>query len=78
MHERCLKYFGKTISKNPTKYRGSGTYWKLFLAKYPGKVTTEIVAVFEDGEKDKCREFAIAFSIQNDIVKSNDWAKSEK
>ena len=24
-----LKYFGKTVRKDPIKYKGSGTYWNL-------------------------------------------------
>jgi hypothetical protein len=32
-----LKYFGRTIRKDPFKYKGSGTYWVNHYKKYMAK-----------------------------------------
>jgi hypothetical protein len=66
-----LKYFGKTHN-NPEKYKGSGKYWRSHLRKYGDFVETEIIASFDD--EVKCSEFAIQFSIDNNIVESDEWA----
>lgn len=67
-----LKYFGKTISSDPFKYRGSGTYWTAHLKKYGNDVTTEIIGLFID--KDFCEAVAVEFSKLNDVVRSTEWA----
>ena len=67
-----LKYFGKTTSKDPMKYKGSGTYWNRHLDKHGNDVSTEIVAEFED--KEKAKIFAYEFSVINNIVESKEWA----
>jgi len=67
-----LKYFGKTTSKDPYKYQGSGKWWKRHIEKHGYDVTTEIVGVFTDEEE--CRQKALEFSLENDIVSSNEWA----
>lgn len=66
-----LKYFGKT-TQDPIKYQGSGTYWKRHLKIHGYDVTTEILG-FYDNEKE-CKECAIKFSVENDIVNSKEWA----
>jgi hypothetical protein len=66
-----LKYFGKTV-KDPHVYKGSGTRWLRHIKKYGYDVTTEIIGTFTD--KEKCKEFAINFSLQNNIVESKEWA----
>lgn len=68
-----LKYFGKTIKSDPYKYKGSGKYWLQHIKKY-GETHIETVKVWEFSDIQECSEFAIRFSIDNDIVKSNDWA----
>ena len=40
-------------------------------------VTTEIVGQYDDGDIEKCRQDAIEFSIQYNIVESTDWANLE-
>ena len=67
-----LKYFGKTI-KDPLKYQGSGTKWKSHM-QYYGKehVDTIWYQLFED--IDECRNYALKFSEENDIVNSDEWA----
>tara|TARA_Y100000310_G_scaffold344092_1_gene455073 strand:- start:4761 stop:5522 length:762 start_codon:yes stop_codon:yes gene_type:complete len=67
-----LKYFGKTIKSDYEKYRGSGTYWKNHIAKHGYNVSTEIV--FQSTNIDEVGEFALAFSRDNDIVESKEWA----
>lgn len=67
-----LKYFGKTVAKDPHKYRGSGTYWLKHLKKHGYDVTTEILGYYIDEEE--CKTIAIQFSKDNNIVESQDWA----
>lgn len=67
-----LKYFGKTISRDPVKYKGSGVYWRDHLNKYGNDVTTEIYGYFTDEET--CRKAALEFSETNNIVESAIWA----
>jgi hypothetical protein len=67
-----LKYFGKTTKNNIFKYRGSGKYWLRHIKKYGNDVTTEIIKIFDNEEN--CKQFAIDFSIKNNIVESKEWA----
>ena len=67
-----LKYFGKTTRKDFQKYLGSGKYWRRHLALHGKDFTTELIASF-DCEED-CQNFAIRFSLENDIVNSKIWA----
>lgn len=69
-----LKYFGKTQQRDAARYKGSGKRWLRHLAKHGNCVHTRTLATFDDEEIDKASTFAIEFSIENDIVKSNDWA----
>ena len=66
-----LKYFGKTI-KNPYTYKGSGRYWKAHLRKHGFEVDTLQVWEFDDSEL--CKQFALKFSRDNNIVSSSEWA----
>ncbi len=67
-----MLYFGKTIH-NPEKYLGSGTRWKYHISKH-GKEFIETLwyCLFLDLET--ASRFAIAFSKENDIIKSEKWA----
>jgi hypothetical protein len=69
-----LKYFGKTTAKDPYKYKGSGTDWKLHLKEYGSEhiITTHVFGPFTDSIV--ISEFALAFSRDNHIVESKDWA----
>lgn len=67
-----LKYFGKTISKNPYKYLGSGTHWQKHLKVHGKHVETIWCQLFTDIYE--CVDFALKFSRENDIVKSKEWA----
>lgn len=66
-----LKYFGKTV-KDPYKYGGSGVYWRKHLKKYGDDVTTEIYGYYNDASL--CKQAAIDFSLQHNIVESETWA----
>ena len=66
-----LKYFGKTY-RDPQMYRGSGLYWKRHIAEHGYDVTTEIIGAYDDPVE--LTEAAIKFSIENNIVESDEWA----
>lgn len=66
-----LKYFGKT-TQDPFLYNGSGTYWKKHLKKHGLDVSTTIVGAYDD--LNECELAALAFTRDNDIVNSKEWA----
>ena len=67
-----LLYFGKT-TRNPETYPGSGTYWQKHYKKHGKKfITTLWYCLFLS--KEECETFALNFSTQNDIVKSEAYA----
>ena len=67
-----LKYFGKT-TQNPYKYPGSGTYWTHHIKKY-GKEFIKTIWVSDLYYDTSISEIALHFSIENNIVESDDWA----
>lgn len=69
-----LKYFGYTKADNPYQYKGSGLYWRNHCRKHGNHISTKVIGKFSDKEKEAARSFALEFSIQHNIVKSNDWA----
>lgn len=71
-NETGLKYFCKTVRKDPIKYRGSGKYWMRHLKKYGGKATTLWYQLFTN--KEQLVEYALHFSKENNIVESEEWA----
>lgn len=68
-----LKYFGKTTSIDPYVYKGSGKYWSNHIKKHGNDVKTIILKYFEC-ECDEAKDFAIQFSLDNNIVESIEWA----
>ena len=68
-----LKYFGKTTKENPFSYNGSGKYWLKHIKKH-GKnyVVTNWVQLFIDEKT--LTDYALNFSIENDITNSVQWA----
>jgi hypothetical protein len=66
-----LKYFGRTETKDPYSYSGSGTLWKQHLKEHGKDFSTEI---FWSGPPSKIKPIALKFSKDNDIVKNNEWA----
>ena len=67
-----LKYFGKT-SQNPYTYNGSGSHWRSHIKKH-GKEHIVTLWVSEPYTDTSITEFALKFSIENDIVNSKEWA----
>lgn len=70
-----LKYLCKHSSKNVEgcfTYSGSGTYWKKHLKKYGKNISTKILFVTEDMEE--FRKVAKKYSIEFNIIESNEWA----
>jgi len=66
-----LKYFGKTTN-DPYRYYGSGVYWLRHLKEHGYKIDTKVLGLFDNYKE--CKEFAINFSIKENIVESNEWA----
>ncbi len=67
-----LKYFGKTTSKTPHKYKRSGSYWNNHLSKHGNDISTEIIGFYKT--YDECLNAAITYSRINDIIKSENYA----
>jgi hypothetical protein len=67
-----LKYFGKTTVSDPYKYNGSGLYWSKHLKIHGNDIDTIQVWSFNDTAQ--CQKFALQFSIENDILNSEEWA----
>jgi hypothetical protein len=61
-----LKYFGKTESKDPYSYTGSGKFWLRHCKKHGFDFTTSHVWQFTSQEE--CSAFAVLFSSENNIV----------
>ena len=70
-NETGLNYFGRT-TEDPHTYSGSGTYWTNHLAEHGMNVSTEVVGTFT--EEAALRATCEAFSTDNDIVQSVEWA----
>lgn len=68
-----LKYFGKTVQKNPIKYSGSGTVWLRHIKKYGIEhIDTIWYHLFTD--IDELFTVATALSELFDIAESDFWA----
>jgi hypothetical protein len=69
-----LKYFGKTTLpyEKMIKYKGSGDRWLNHLNKHGIDIKTVWFKLFENEQE--CTEFALNFSIQQNIVESMEWA----
>jgi hypothetical protein len=65
-----LKYFGKTSSKDPIKYSGSGEYWLAHLRKHGKDVSTIWCHLYLD--KETLVEEAMAFSTSHNIINAID------
>ena len=65
-------YFGKTV-RHPEKYYGSGRYWTQHIKKHGKEHVINLwFCLFLDFES--IRNFALKFSIEQDIVNSKLWA----
>lgn len=67
-----LKYLGKTKSKDPHKYPGSGLIWKRHLKKYGKDYTTEIIK--ECADLEAVEFWGQYYSNLWNIVESDEWA----
>lgn len=67
-----LKYLGKTTSKDPFKYRGSGLYWKQHLSKHGNDVDTKILGEFDSVKE--ARKEGIRLSRLWNIIDSDEFA----
>jgi hypothetical protein len=67
-----LKYLGKTTSKNPHKYKGSGADWKTHLKEYGADYTTEIIKECQTNEE--LNQWGRYYSKLWNVVESTDWA----
>ncbi len=69
-----LKYLGQTI-QNPYKYRGSGKLWKKHIKENGNDVSTRIIGEYNNAKD--LKNDGRFWSIQLDIVNSNEWANSK-
>lgn len=67
------KYFGKTTKPDPVKYTGSGKYWIRHINKH-GKDHVETIWTQWFTNQQECTEYALRFSVENNIVESDEWA----
>jgi len=67
-----LKYLGKTVSKDPHAYKGSGVHWTRHIKKYGYDVTTEIIR--ECQTEKELIEWGLYYSQLWNVVESKDWA----
>ena len=68
-----LKYFGKTTKIDPVKYPGSGKHWTPHIKKH-GRDQVDTIWFQLFLIKEECTEYAVRFSIENNIVSSKEWA----
>lgn len=67
-----LRYLGKTISKDPHLYPGSGLYWIRHLKEHGFDYTTEILKECQTTKE--LKEWGIYYSQLWNIVDSDQWA----
>lgn len=67
-----LKYLGKTVSKDPHSYPGSGTVWRRHLDKHGYDYTTEILLETDNAEE--LKEQGVYYSNLWNVVESAEWA----
>lgn len=65
-------YLGKTASKDPYAYSGSGKYWKAHLNKHGFDYDTEILK--ECSTPDEVKHWGEYYSELWDVVTSDEWA----
>lgn len=67
-----LKYLGKTISKDPYSYKGSGIHWNNHCKKYGYDISTEILK--ECQNDDELKYWGLYYSKLWNVVESKNWA----
>lgn len=67
-----LNYLGKTISKNPHTYKGSGKHWVYHIKKHGYDVETEILK--ECVSEEELKYWGEYYSTLWNVVESKEWA----
>lgn len=67
-----LKYLGKTIKKDPHKYKGSGVHWLRHLKVHGATYTTEILR--ECQTDDEVTTWGLHYSELWNVAGSDEWA----
>ena len=67
-----LKYLGKTVSKDPHKYKGSGVVWRNHCNVHGYDYSTQII--FQSIHKDEIKQRGIYYSQLWNVVTSDEWA----
>ena len=67
-----LNYLGKTVSKDPYSYTGSGTYWRRHLELHGNLVETEILRECKD--EVELKHWGQYYSALWNVVESKEWA----
>ena len=67
-----LNYLGKTISKDPYSYTGSGVYWRRHLELHGNQVETEILRECKD--ETELKHWGQYYSALWNVVESKEWA----
>ncbi len=67
-----LKYLGKTVSKDPHKYKGSGLVWRNHCNVHGYNYSTQII--FQSIHKHEIKDQGIYYSQLWDVVRSDEWA----
>lgn len=65
------RYFGKTYSKNPYSYSGSGLHWRRHLKHHNSSFET--IEVWSFISQKEATDFAESYSMQNNIVELDEW-----
>ena len=66
-----MKYLGQT-TRDPYKYKGSGTYWKRHIELHGNDVTTEIL--YESDNEETFRKVASDYSTKLNVVINDSFA----
>lgn len=75
-NETGLKYLGKTKSKDPHKYPGSGVYWTRHLDVHGRNYSTEIIK--ECQTKEEVKYWGLYYSNLWNVVNDPNWANIKK
>jgi hypothetical protein len=67
-----LNYLGKTISKDPYSYTGSGVYWRQHLEEHGYNIETEILR--ECSTVEELKQWGEYYSNLWNVVESKEWA----
>jgi hypothetical protein len=70
-----LNYLGITTSKDVSKYKGSGKYWKLHLKHHKiDNKDVKTIILYETDSHEDLRKVGLYYSELYDVINSDDWA----